>query len=78
MELDFDATEETTDYVTVPAATYLCEVRDVRAGQTRNGDPRLLIYPHAARAAFRCYDQSEPIPAGFFRHFNLLVARPDT
>lgn len=43
MELNFDTSEELTDYVSVPAGTYLCAISDVRAGSTRNGDPRWSI-----------------------------------
>ena len=40
MELDFNAAEEVTDFVTVPAGTYLCEIAEVRPTETRAGDPR--------------------------------------
>ncbi|MCA8953658.1 MAG: DUF669 domain-containing protein [Planctomycetes bacterium] len=40
MEIDFDATESVSDYVTVPAGTYLCRVVEVRPGTTRGGDER--------------------------------------
>jgi hypothetical protein len=40
MEIDFDQTEPLSDFVTVPAGTYLCRVAEVRAGQTRAGDER--------------------------------------
>jgi hypothetical protein len=40
MELDFDASEEIADYVSVPAGTYLCEISEVRPGVTRSGDAR--------------------------------------
>jgi hypothetical protein len=40
MELDFDGVEETADYVSVPAGTYLCQIADVRVGRTRAGDER--------------------------------------
>lgn len=47
MELDFDATDEINDYVTVPPGTYLCRVSEVRQRTTRNGEPlwglRLLV-----------------------------------
>ena len=47
MELDFDATDEINDYVTVPPGTYLCRVAEVRQRTTRNGEPlwslRLLV-----------------------------------
>lgn len=40
MEVDFDGLEETTDYVSVPAGIYLCQIADVRIGSTRGGDER--------------------------------------
>lgn len=40
MELEFSNSEDVTDFTSVPAGTYLCEVCDVRAGVTRNGEER--------------------------------------
>lgn len=40
MEIDFDSTESVSDYVTIPAGTYLCRVAEVRPGTTRAGDDR--------------------------------------
>ena len=40
MEIDFDSADRTSDFVTVPAGTYLCRVAEVRPGQTRAGDER--------------------------------------
>lgn len=40
MEIDFDARDGVSDYVTVPAGTYLCRVAEVRQGTTRAGDER--------------------------------------
>lgn len=40
MEFDFDDADGVSDYVTVPAGTYLCRVAEVRPGQTRAGDER--------------------------------------
>jgi hypothetical protein len=40
MEIDFDATEKVSDYVTIPAGTYACRVAEVRPGTTRAGDER--------------------------------------
>lgn len=40
MEIDFDAVGGVSDYVTVPAGTYLCRVTEVRPGVTRAGDER--------------------------------------
>jgi hypothetical protein len=43
LEIDFDAVDDTADYVTVPAGTYLCRVAEVRPGVTRNGDDRWAL-----------------------------------
>ncbi len=43
MELDFDATEETNDYVTIPAGSYVCRIAEVRQRSTRGGDPLWAI-----------------------------------
>jgi hypothetical protein len=40
MEIDFDAHDRVSDFVTVPAGTYLCRVAEVRPGTTRAGDER--------------------------------------
>lgn len=40
MEIDFDASDQVSDYVTIPAGTYLCRVTEVRPGATRAGDER--------------------------------------
>lgn len=40
MEIDFDAADHTSDFVTVPAGTYFCRIAEVRAGTTRAGDDR--------------------------------------
>lgn len=40
MELEFSKSEDVTDFTSVPAGTYLCEVSDVRAGVTRQGEER--------------------------------------
>ncbi len=40
MEIDFDSSDRTSDYVTIPAGSYLCRVAEVRKGQTRVGDER--------------------------------------
>ena len=40
MEIDFDATERVSDFVTVPAGTYVCRITEVRLGTTRAGDER--------------------------------------
>ncbi len=40
MEIDFDAAQPVSDYVTVPEGTYVCSVAEVRPGLTRAGDER--------------------------------------
>lgn len=40
MEIDFDAADRLSDFVTVPAGTYLCRITEVRTGSTRAGDER--------------------------------------
>ena len=54
---DFDAEGRTTDYVQVPAGSYLCRVSEVRPGTTRAGDERWSVLltvaegPHVGRVA---------------------------
>ncbi len=43
MNLDFETTKKVSDFVSVPAGTYLCRVGQVRPGTTRNGDERWSI-----------------------------------
>jgi Protein of unknown function (DUF669) len=38
--IDFDGADNVSDFVTVPAGTYVCRVDDVRTGTTRAGDER--------------------------------------
>jgi len=40
MELEFSNSDDVTDFTSVPAGTYLCEVSEVRAGITRTGEER--------------------------------------
>lgn len=40
MEIDFDAQDAISDFITVPAGTYLCRIAEVRTGTTRAGDER--------------------------------------
>ncbi|MEZ6037989.1 MAG: DUF669 domain-containing protein [Planctomycetota bacterium] len=40
MEIDFDAGDRVSDFVTVPSGTYLCRIEEVRPGTTRAGDER--------------------------------------
>jgi hypothetical protein len=40
MEIDFDAADRVSDFVTVPAGTYLCRIAEIRPGTTRAGDER--------------------------------------
>lgn len=42
MEMDFE-TDEITDFTTVPAGTYACEIVEVRTGTTRSGDERWAV-----------------------------------
>ena len=57
MEIDFDATDEPHDFVTVPPGRYLCRVAEVRTGQTRAGDERWSLRlvvangPHVGKQA---------------------------
>ncbi|MEC7726471.1 MAG: hypothetical protein VYD05_13205 [Planctomycetota bacterium] len=43
MQIDFDADDSVSDFVTVPAGTYHCRVGEIRRGQTRAGDERWSI-----------------------------------
>ena len=38
MELDLDNAEQISDFVSVPAGTYVCEIEEVRERHTRAGD----------------------------------------
>lgn len=40
MEIDFDAKDRVSDFVTVPSGTYLCRIAEIRPGSTRAGDER--------------------------------------
>jgi hypothetical protein len=40
MELEFTNTEDITDFTSVPAGSYLCDISDVRPGTTRTGEER--------------------------------------
>lgn len=40
MEIDFDAKDRVSDFVTVPPGTYLCRIAEIRPGSTRAGDER--------------------------------------
>lgn len=42
MEMDFES-DEITDFTTVPAGTYACEIVEVRTGTTRSGDERWAV-----------------------------------
>jgi hypothetical protein len=54
---DFDAGDRTTDYVQVPAGSYVCRIDDIRPGTTRAGDERWAVLltvadgPHVGRVA---------------------------
>lgn len=38
MRLDFETTDQVTDFVTIPAGTYLCRIAEVRDQQSKAGD----------------------------------------
>jgi len=38
MRLDFETTDQITDFVTIPAGTYLCRIAEVRDQQSKAGD----------------------------------------
>ena len=40
MEIDFDAADPVSDFVTVPAGSYVCRIAEVRTGATKAGDER--------------------------------------
>lgn len=40
MQIDFDDADRVSDFITIPAGTYLCRVAEVRPGTTRAGDER--------------------------------------
>lgn len=40
MEINFDAKDSVSDFVSVPEGTYLCRVAEVRVGETKSGDAR--------------------------------------
>lgn len=40
MQIDFSKVEDVESFVSVPEGTYLCRISEVRAGTTRDGDPR--------------------------------------
>jgi len=43
MEIDFDAKDAISDFISVPPGTYLCRIAEVRTGMTRAGDERWSI-----------------------------------
>ena len=43
MNLDFESSKTVSNFISVPAGTYLCRVGQVRPGTTRNGDERWSI-----------------------------------
>ncbi len=63
MELDLDAADNVTDFISVPAGTYLCNVSEVREGKTRNGDARWSLRLTVAEGEY----------AGRFASFDSLV-----
>lgn len=43
MEIDFDAKDAISDFISVPPGTYLCRITEVRTGTTRAGDERWSV-----------------------------------
>ncbi len=52
MEIDFDQMDNVSDYVSVPAGTYLCRTAEVIPGTTRNGHERWGIRLIVAEGEF--------------------------
>ncbi len=63
MELDLDTDDSVTDFISVPAGTYLCSLSEVREGNTRNGDARWSMRLTVAEGEF----------TGRFASFDSLV-----
>ena len=43
MEIDFDSAEPVSDFITVPAGSYICRIAEVRRGRTRANDERWAL-----------------------------------
>ena len=43
MEIDFDSAEPVTDFITIPAGSYVCRIAEVRCGRTRANDERWAL-----------------------------------
>lgn len=63
MKLDLDEADNVTDFISVPAGTYLCTISEVREGKTRNGDARWSLRLTVAEGEY----------AGRFASFDSLV-----
>ncbi len=63
MELDLDTSDNVTDFISVPAGTYLCSISEIREGKTRNGDARWSMRLTVAEGEF----------TGRFASFDSLV-----
>ncbi|MHC4077635.1 MAG: DUF669 domain-containing protein [Planctomycetota bacterium] len=63
VELDLDTADNVTDFISVPAGTYLCSISEVREGKTRNGDARWSMRLTVAEGEY----------AGRFASFDSLV-----
>lgn len=57
MDIDFDAGDRVSDFVTVPGGTYRCRIAEIRPGTTRAGDERWSVRlvvtegPHVGKQA---------------------------
>ena len=63
MELDLGTSDNVTDFISVPAGTYLCSISEIREGKTRNGDARWSMRLTVAEGEF----------TGRFASFDSLV-----
>lgn len=52
MQFDFTPTELVSDFVSIPAGTYLCEIAELRVGTTKNGDTRWAMRLIVAEGEF--------------------------
>lgn len=43
MEIDFDSAEPASDFITIPAGSYVCRIAEVRCGRTRANDERWAL-----------------------------------
>ena len=52
MQFDFTPTDLVSDFVSIPAGTYLCQIAEVRTGTTKNGDARWAMRLVVAEGEF--------------------------